>query len=238
MALAHPDGGSVMIAGDLMQRITGHGITDWAHCRLVSPGIDTHELKRPYRHSPVLQSLAAKLYAAEAGRDLEWIVEPAQDDPSPLRFTSTDRAATGRWIAERISEIYRIHQQRMVSVAIFVAEESHIQEAREILEEPLSEQSIEVEECPLGRILGDGSRVRIFSVQSIKGLEFEAVFFLDIDRVANIAPDLVDKYLYVGLTRAGRFLAVTSEVSFPEKLKPILDEFDEATWGSFVSTVG
>ncbi len=235
ISLAHPDGGSVMLAGDLMQRITGHGITDWAHCNLVSPEMATHELKRPYRHSPVLQSVAAKLYASGAGKELEWIVDEAGDDPRPLRFTSTDREATGRWIADRISEIYRIHQRRMVSVAVFVAEESHIQEARELLEDPLSEQSIDVEECPLGRILGDGSRVRIFSVQSIKGLEFEAVFFLDIDRLANVNPDLVDKYLYVGLTRAGRFLAVTSEGEFPEKLKPILDEFDEGTWESFVS---
>ncbi|MCZ7616470.1 MAG: ATP-binding domain-containing protein [Ignavibacteriaceae bacterium] len=96
--------------------------------------------------------------------------------------------------------------------------------------EPLSDNNLEVEKCKEGKILSVGSKVRIFSVEYIKGLEFESVFFIDIDEIYKRKPNLVDKYLYVGLTRAGSFLAVTYKDQFPESLKFIKDSFKEGNW--------
>jgi len=49
------------------------------------------------------------------------------------------------------------------------------------------------------------NQVRVFDVQHIKGLEFEAVFFVGLDRLAKREPDIFAKYLYVGATRAALF---------------------------------
>ena len=40
----------------------------------------------------------------------------------------------------------------------------------------------------------------MFDIQYIKGLEFEAVFFVGVDQLAANQPELFDKYLYVGTT--------------------------------------
>ena len=49
----------------------------------------------------------------------------------------------------------------------------------------------------------------VFDVQHIKGLEFEAVFFVSVDELALRQPELFDKYLYVGSTRAATYLGLT-----------------------------
>ena len=55
--------------------------------------------------------------------------------------------------------------------------------------------------------------------EAIKGLEFEAVFFIAIDRLAALQPELFDKYLYVGTTRAATYLGVTCE----DALLPVIE---------------
>jgi UvrD-like helicase C-terminal domain len=47
-------------------------------------------------------------------------------------------------------------------------------------------------------------------VQHIKGLEFEGVFFVGVDGLAERMPNLFDKYLYVGATRAAFYLGLTT----------------------------
>jgi superfamily I DNA/RNA helicase len=68
-----------------------------------------------------------------------------------------------------------------------------------------------------GQALGDGDRVRVFPIEFIKGLEFEVAFYVGLDRMADIHEELVDKYFYVGLSRARSFLGVTCERS-PKQL--------------------
>ena len=73
-------------------------------------------------------------------------------------------------------------------------------------------------------MLGDANTVRVFSIQHIKGLEFEAVFFHNIDEVFKASNQgLVLKNLYVGLSRATFYLGVTSaqkseELSFLDEI--------------------
>ena len=49
----------------------------------------------------------------------------------------------------------------------------------------------------------------MYEVEHIKGLEFEAVFFLDVDVLREREPELFERYLYVGATRAASFLGLT-----------------------------
>lgn len=81
--------------------------------------------------------------------------------------------------------------------------------------------SLTAEACKDGKSLGDAHGVRVFSVEHIKGLEFEAVFFVGVDELASKKPDLFDKYLYVGVTRAATYLGMTCSTTLPRVLEPI-----------------
>ena len=69
--------------------------------------------------------------------------------------------------------------------------------------------------------------IRVFNVQHIKGLEFEAVFFIGIDRLAQNYPDLFGNYLYVGATRAATYLGVTCEQELPANMIELKDTFGQ-----------
>jgi superfamily I DNA/RNA helicase len=75
------------------------------------------------------------------------------------------------------------------------------------------------------RIVGDAREVRVFDIQHIKGLEFEAVFFVGIDRMAERMPDLFQRYLYVGLTRAATYLGITCDSTLPSALDALRQYF-------------
>jgi DNA helicase IV len=94
------------------------------------------------------------------------------------------------------------------------------------LNHELSTHNLQATACPNGQVVGQENDVRIFDVQHIKGLEFEAVFFLGIDRLAKSHPELFDKYLYVGVTRAATYLGLTTEgPALPLKLAPLAPQF-------------
>lgn len=235
--LAHPEFRSVAFAGDLMQRVTSNGINDWKEFDFVSDKIKQHELIISYRQTPVLLEIATKLYENIIGKEANFHSKSKNEFyfPPPLKFKTESDEDLGDWIAQRIYEIYEIYGgKNLPSIAIFVPEESDIESAYETISEKLNEFSIGVDKCEKGKVLGKGSKVRIFSVEYIKGLEFEGVFFFGIDKIYNKNPDLIDKYLYVGLTRATTFLGVTYSTKFPEKVNFIEDDFKDSTWKEFI----
>jgi UvrD-like helicase C-terminal domain len=79
-----------------------------------------------------------------------------------------------------------------------------------------------------GLVVGDAREVRIFDVQHvqhIKGMEFEAVFFVGIDRLAERIPSL-----YVGVTRAATYLGLTCETVLPKRLETARTHFATTSW--------
>ena len=67
--------------------------------------------------------------------------------------------------------------------------------------------------------------MRVFDVQHVKGMEFEAVFFLDVDVLSEQKPELFDKYLYVGATRAATYLGITCSDGLAYRLEPLSERF-------------
>lgn len=236
--LSHPYFDAVSLSGDLMQRATHYGITSWDDCKFFSSIFQTFSLSKVYRQSPRLLKVAQTLYMHSQQRSPEFYSAfgSASADIPPLIFDArNDTYLMCRWIVDRIVEIYQINKQHLPSIAIFVPEEGQIETIYALIREPLEDNSFLVEKCPEGKI-GDGAKIRIFSVEYIKGLEFEGVFVLNIDYLEQISPDLIDKYLYVALTRAGHFLAATYNVRFPSSLDCIRDYFSDGNWSIFVST--
>ncbi|KYH01516.1 hypothetical protein [Bradyrhizobium sp. DOA1] len=73
----------------------------------------------------------------------------------------------------------------------------------------LADRSLSAVACVRGQSVGQDKDIRVFDVQHINGLEFEAVFF--IDGLADRFPDLFDKDPYVGTARAATFLGRTRQ---------------------------
>lgn len=233
--LTHPTYTSISFAGDLMQRVTPFGLTDWKELEFIAK-FEYHRVNIAYRQSPLLLKIAEKLYEKIVGESAPFksAFDDSEADPYPLKFHSDyDNELLGEWVAERVVEIYKIND-KLPSTAIFVADDEQIAPIVKVLEEPLYNNSITVRACPKGEILGNESTIRVFSIKYIKGLEFESVFFVNIDQIAQQVPELIDKYLYVGLSRAASFLAVTYNTTFPEKIKFVEESFKEGNWSEFI----
>jgi hypothetical protein len=62
-------------------------------------------------------------------------------------------------------------------------------------------------------------------------MEFETVFFMDVDQYEHHNQDILDKIIYVGVSRATYYLAITLEDHYPERLEPIRHLLKEnANW--------
>ncbi len=84
--------------------------------------------------------------------------------------------------------------------------------------------------CMNGEVLGDAQNVRLFNIKYIKGLEFEAVFYVDLDTIVKGNDDMLDRYIYVGISRASFYLAITVNEELPDRLNYISEFFEEGTW--------
>jgi len=232
--LAHPVFNCVTFAGDPMQRLTGRGIRDWTDLEsLFDEMPEVCELRHSYRQSKRLLGIASKLFEKSVGRPAQFEAgfQDGADDPEALRYKATSFDDEAEWLVKRIGEIYSVCGEQLPSIALITPEEQDVKPLADRLKDPLRDLfGIETEDCPQGRILGTQAKVRVFSVQFIKGLEFESVFFVGIGRMATSTPELVDRYLYVGLTRARSFLAVTHTGEFPVELSHVTQCFAEGDW--------
>lgn len=234
----HPQLSSVTLSGDIMQRMTNDGLTSWEDFSSVVSGTERKDLEVSYRQSPTLLSLAQSIYEKSMGNKANYksYIEKDEAEPRPLILVSDDEDEKLTWMAERIIEIYKAYGDSIPSIAIFLPNESQLDSFANKLGnlDTLSDVGILVKACSNGEVLGDKNTVRIFSIDKIKGLEFEAVFFHNLDELQNqnLSSDLLLKYLYVGLSRATFYLGLTVTEELNSELNFILDSFDKTgkTW--------
>jgi DNA polymerase III delta prime subunit len=228
-ALAHPRLRSFFACGDFNQRLTTWGARSADEMKWVFADFDIKEVTVSYRQSKQLNDLARAMIRAVGGTEQN-VSLPAHVDsggvaPALLEH-ATDTAIVVSWLADRIREIERFVGQ-LPSTAIFVNAEGDVAPVAEALNEALSEHNIQVIACREGQAVGQESNVRVFDIQHIKGLEFEAVFFVGIDQLAALHPALFDKYLYVGTTRAATYLGVTCDGALPPAIESLRAHFGQ-----------
>ncbi len=138
-------------------------------------------------------------------------------------------------MVDRIFEIFSLGNNHLPTTAVLVPTPADVEPLRTALFPLLHENGLELDASQGGQNLGDSARVRIFPVEHIKGLEFEAVFYVGVDRMAEIHKELIEKYVYVGLSRARSFLGVTFERQFPVRLKSIEHHFEkDGSWSKSI----
>ncbi len=226
LELTSPQLRSLFACGDLHQRVTPWGIRNEGQLRWVAPDFDVRPVNVGYRQSTELTRLAegvAHIMDSDAvpGQPPAHIdsrgVQPALSEG----LLGTDLYG---WVAARIREI-ELQLQRLPSVAVFVSGEDSVVLTARQLSNALADYNLRAVDCPDGRVIGVENDVRVFDVRHIKGLEFEAVFFIDVDRLALTEPDLFMKYIYVGTTRAATYLGLTCASILPAELNPLRSQF-------------
>uniref|UniRef100_C5CL50 DNA 3'-5' helicase II n=1 Tax=Variovorax paradoxus (strain S110) TaxID=543728 RepID=C5CL50_VARPS len=229
-ALAHPRTRSVFACGDFNQRLTTWGVRSSEALSWSLPGLEVREITVAYRQSRQLNDLARDIIRAVGGTvpDVTLPAEVDTDVASPVLLENSSPSETVKWLADRIVDIERFVEQ-LPSIAVFVNSEDDVEPTAKALEVLLSEHNIPVMASSRGQIVGQESSVRVFDIQHIKGLEFEAVFFLGVDRLAELYPELFDKYIYVGTTRAAAYLGLACDGTLPVQLAPVRHHF-AADW--------
>ncbi|MHB1142839.1 MAG: ATP-binding domain-containing protein [Sulfuricaulis sp.] len=226
-ALAHPRIRSFFACGDFNQRLTIWGSRSAEDLKWVHPDIDIREITVSYRQSRQLNELAHAIIRAVGGTDQGASLPEHVDNEGvapALLESALDSQLVVNWLADRIREIERFVGQ-LPSTAIFVNSEANVGPVATALNTVLAEHNIQVVACPQGQVMGQDNDVRVFDIQHIKGLEFEAVFFIAIDHLAALQPKLFDKFLYVGTTRAATYLGMTCEKALPPAISTLRPMF-------------
>ena len=133
-----------------------------------------------------------------------------------------------RWLAARILEIEAaIQPNPLPTIAVLVNRKELGERIAEALDRELEARNLKAVNWTDGRIISEANEIGIFDVNDIKGLEFEAVFFLAIDRLSE-QRDFYARFLYVGAIRAATYLGITCEGDLPDALETLKAKFVES----------
>lgn len=210
-ALAKPEIDSLFLSGDFNQRLTRWGSRSEEELKWVAPGLEVQRISVSYRQSRKLASFArtlARSQGAEVDDKAPEFGDNVGFDPvfGPSLDSDEERA---RWLTDKIREIERVADGEMPTIAVLVPSKEALGPLTEALNIELASLSLQAKAYSDGEAIGKTNDVRVFPIEHIKGLEFEAVFFVDVDQLAQSEPDLFDRYIYVGATRAATFLGLT-----------------------------
>lgn len=233
-SLRHYKVSSITLSGDMMQSLLASGISDWKQLQhpLLFNKIDVQSLKVSYRQGPKLIKLAHYLYNNVTGKRAPYscYLKNEKRTPDPLWHESSDNEEKAEWMVSRVLEVQAAYK-KVPSIAIFVNTDKEAAELEKAMKEDerLENAGIDVKNCTFNDELEKQDSVRIFLLNKVKGMEFEVVFFHNIDKVDQ--NDLIDRYLYVGLSRATFYMAVTSNPIKDEKLEDLSEQFKkEGKW--------
>lgn len=237
-AMTKPLLNSFFACGDFNQRLTQQGIKNLALIEWISPDLKIERINTIYRQSPKLNEFTHAILELMDESDIEARSELPQftsfEGLSPVVAEYQDDIEdTAQWITERIGEIERLvnvnhtEEQLLPSIVVLVKDESLVQPMAKKLSEYLDEYNLKAIACLQGQSVGNATDVRVCSIEYIKGLEFEAVFFVGIDQLIQQYPDLYHKFLYVGSTRAANYLGLTCTDELPSELEALRPYFGE-----------
>ncbi|MBB57476.1 MAG: hypothetical protein CMM42_09640 [Rhodospirillaceae bacterium] len=225
--LAHPLIRSFFMCGDVNQRLTSWGIKSNEALDWLNTPIQRKSITVSYRQSRRLVELA-KDVAKLGGAHAEDIVLPDRLDAEGVtpvwQHGLENYSDTAKWLTHRIQEIDQI-VQKGTTIAILVNTEAQVEPLATELNVHLEEINLSAVACKDGMVVGNDRDVRVFNLRHIKGLEFEAVFFIDLDETIDNHPDLFSKYLYVGATRAATYLGITFHGDTPGLMAPLSSHF-------------
>jgi len=222
VALADPHIRSFVACGDFGQRLTLWGARSYDDLEWACPQLERRVVSISYRQSRRLLDFARNLAPARQGA-VELPSHFENEGVAPALLENSGQRLI-RWLADRIRETERF-LGKVPSIAVLVNSEAEVDSVARSLKTELATETIDVRACPRGEVIGRDTCVRVFETQYIKGLEFEAVFFVAVDRLAAASPDMFESFLYVGATRAATYLGISCESALPAQLDRLRAQF-------------
>lgn len=215
ISFLNPSFSSLTMCGDLMQGLLSKGIKRWEDIHEIVGGKDADiiELTTSYRQLPKLVNMARVMYKEELGSDAPFqTCKPFNEsDPEPLCIISSNEEKKIEWLAERLRDIYIDYDKNMPSVGLFIGKHEDAQKFTSKIsnyKNLLSE--ITIADCTHGKKVDGNNVVRVFSIDEVKGMEFEVAIFYDLDKaLENTSINYMRRFLYVGISRATTHLAAT-----------------------------
>lgn len=212
-SFCHYEYSTLTLCGDIMQGLNSNGIKNWGQLKeFILPKLEVFELKTSYRQLPSLLDMSKQMYYDDRKVEAPYSTKKlrSDDEPAPLCFISDDEDEKAEWIAKRIIEVYKTYDESMPSVAIFVGDDVNISNLVELINDQDYLNGIQIYDCSENRTAPNTKSVRVFRISEVKGMEFEVVFFYDIDTaLSGCSSDIMRRYLYVGASRATTHLAAT-----------------------------
>ena len=137
-------------------------------------------------------------------------------------MVSEDEDEKIEWMVARPREVYTAYNKEMPSVGVFIPNGRSVEKFVKRLseEDDLGEIRIEA-----GSDTTASRAVKVYELKEVKGMEFEVVFFYDLDdALLGDDKELMNRYLYVGISRATSHLAAT--LTHKEGNEAVLRYFD------------
>ena len=201
---------SLTLCGDMMQGMTTYGIKKWDELDSVIANQAPFEMKTSYRQSKKLLELAINLSkdTLEETPNFKAYMKSSRV-PAPLAYINENELYKIEWISKRIEEVNRAYAGTLPSIAIFVTDKGYIPHFIENLQatEFFKSNGIKIYDGTIANGATD-KHICIYPISEVKGMEFDVVFFHNIDKT-YAERDLLKKYIYVGLSRAAFFLGIT-----------------------------
>lgn len=223
-SLGHPEYNCITLAGDQMQAFNEKGITNWSQLQngIFFTPCAIMDLKISYRQSHTLLEMAKKIYKRALGKEApydSYVTLPRES--APLLLRSNDNNEKIKWLANRIKSIQKTSGYQPATAIFYPSDNKN--EIEEFVEN-LSDY-ITVESC----FSTTDSKIIVYPLSLVKGLEFEVAFFYDLDSINDTV--MQQRYLYVGLSRATFYLGATSSNSWNDDLsKDFETDIQKANW--------
>lgn len=230
-SFCHYEYSTLTLCGDIMQGLNSNGIKNWDQLKdFILPNLEICELKTSYRQLPSLLDMSKQMYYDDRNVEAPYSTKKqrSDDEPAPLCFISDDEDEKAEWIAKRIIEVYKTYDESMPSVAIFVGDDVNIKNLVDLINDQDYLNGIQIYDCSENRTAPNTKSVRVFRISEVKGMEFEVVFFYDIDTaLSGCSSDIMRRYLYVGASRATTHLAATFTTE--DGNEDVIKYFDRST---------
>ena len=230
-SFSHPDFSAITLCGDIMQGLGSNGISSWDVLReWVFPKQDVFTLNTSYRQCPALLEVSRQMYLDDQGHEAPYTCHDTEKPmAAALAYVSRNENKKIDWLARRIYQVYDHFGNAggLPSVAVFINDDENAAEFVEKLRNNEYLENYDVDDCTDNK-QGRGDSIRVFHLSKVKGLEFEAAFFHNIDSLKMADKGLLRRHLYVGISRAVSHLGATFSNADSELLKYF--ETGEGNW--------
>lgn len=209
---------SLTLCGDMMQRLTPYGIKSWEELDGIVSNPKVEQMKTSYRQSKKLLEVARRLSIDTLGDTPNYrAFITSSKVPAPLVYVSENETFKIEWISKRIAEVFRAYGELLPSIAIFVNDKGNVAHFVENLQktEFFTKNGVKVLDGSKSTTDITESHICVYPIDIVKGMEFDVVFFHDIDHSSEDM-DMLKRFIYVGISRAAFFLGITLSEDIPE----------------------